>query len=633
MKKQVGYDSFFKDFMGKYENTAHRLSLQNASFEDIKQNAIQKEIDSLGEYLANEVGFGGYGIGGSIIIKDDERLKKSYLSKHITTDEIRSTNGTFGFWMDIGIHRTLSIMFESEEISQVLRNNPMVGARLGALAYTKLSWNATQGSIREVERFLHYPDFEEEFDEEKEVMDKEPWVVPITGSLHDDIRANYIAKQLRKFGFDDMKRYIFDLVDYFSYKQVRNWIQSGMSSRIFTPIPVNLTHKETQQFLLCFDEDYASKVCAENEDIFTERAVSAQKVLMRQARLGSSKIAQLLMGNDITSTVGTEPLYVPVRTASTSNEMCATDKALPSLNTYIMCSLAIDGIDRAVDDQLQGVFNPAAKERSLVEDIEDENCFLYEKLIYQSALLDRERLQFQELRGQIRDREKKKGVFVRTCDYQKLIRAADDANKQEQEISKLREIIQSKSDTDQSKIQKINNQAARIEKLERKIADLEKKLQRAEENAMLARQAEEESAEQVKSLQVMIDRMISAEDEQETGEELETDVFDNLNIVCVGGHQTWANSMKKLHENVKIFDADGPTPPDESIKKADALWIQSNCLAHRVFYKVVNIARANKVPIRYFSYAGHIQCKKQILEDTKRSLRSSAEQAEHGKTS
>ena len=367
MKKEKN-KPFSNDLVKSLENTTPtcRLSLRNASFEEIKQSAIQRDLEEFSEYLADEVGLNGHSIGSQILLRADERLRKAYLSKHITRDEIKATMGSFGLWFSIGTHHTESEIFESEDISEIIKTKPSILARLGAIMYLKLSWNATKDRVKEVERFLCYADFPEKFDEEKEVMDNAPWVVPITGSLYDDIRANFIAKQLLKLDYEGVKKYIQHLLDYFIYTQMRYWVESGMRSKIYALLPINMTHREAMEFLQIFDDEYGEKLCAENEECFTECATSMQKVLMRQARLGNARIVQLLMGNCIGGNVGNETLYVPIRTATTSNEMCSTDKALPSLNAYIMCGMTIGGVNEAVNNQINGVFNPAAKERSLL---------------------------------------------------------------------------------------------------------------------------------------------------------------------------------------------------------------------------------------------------------------------------
>lgn len=55
-------------------------------------------------------------------------------------------------------------------------------------------------------------------------------------------------------------------------------------------------------------------------------------------------------------------------------------------------------------------------------------------------------------------------------------------------------------------------------------------------------------------------------------------------------------------------------PNADTIRNADAVWIQTNALSHSYFYKIINTAREYKIPVRYFGYASARKCAEEIVE-------------------
>ena len=53
-------------------------------------------------------------------------------------------------------------------------------------------------------------------------------------------------------------------------------------------------------------------------------------------------------------------------------------------------------------------------------------------------------------------------------------------------------------------------------------------------------------------------------------------------------------------------------------RKADAIWIQTNAMCHSQYYKVVDEAKKNNIPIRYFSFASPNKCAEQFVQEDKK---------------
>ena len=84
-------------------------------------------------------------------------------------------------------------------------------------------------------------------------------------------------------------------------------------------------------------------------------------------------------------------------------------------------------------------------------------------------------------------------------------------------------------------------------------------------------------------------------------------------IVSFGGHDTWFRAIKGMFDNVVFIDRDR-IPDENLIKNADCVWIQWNNLKHKHYYKIINCARANRIPVRYFKYASPQKCAFQLVE-------------------
>ncbi len=82
--------------------------------------------------------------------------------------------------------------------------------------------------------------------------------------------------------------------------------------------------------------------------------------------------------------------------------------------------------------------------------------------------------------------------------------------------------------------------------------------------------------------------------------------------ICIfGGHATWIKGLKESFVNARFFK-DGDLHSIDVIRNAEEIWIQSNAISHSFYGKVVDAARANKVPVRYFEYAGILKCIEQV---------------------
>lgn len=86
-------------------------------------------------------------------------------------------------------------------------------------------------------------------------------------------------------------------------------------------------------------------------------------------------------------------------------------------------------------------------------------------------------------------------------------------------------------------------------------------------------------------------------------------------VVC-GGHPSWLRAIRLLLKNVRFVDC--VSPDSNLIRNADAVWIQANAITHAFYYNIINTARANAVPLKYFSFAGAEKCAEEIINFDRR---------------
>lgn len=85
-------------------------------------------------------------------------------------------------------------------------------------------------------------------------------------------------------------------------------------------------------------------------------------------------------------------------------------------------------------------------------------------------------------------------------------------------------------------------------------------------------------------------------------------------VLIFGGHETWLKAIRPLLPGARFFEPDS-LPDLGVLKSADAVWIQSNALSHKFFYRVIHSARKENIPVRYFGYASARKCAEQLVMD------------------
>lgn len=181
------------------------------------------------------------------------------------------------------------------------------------------------------------------------------------------------------------------------------------------------------------------------------------------------------------------------------------------------------------------------------------------------------------------------------------VRSESDEYSDEDDIETLKKKIQDQKKQIVSLKRSLHTEA-------RKASDLNVKYEEkaADENAML---------QELKDLREIVFNSrenIEQTPEKETEAEFPVRITDRK-IVSFGGFESWLKTMKEYLPDVKFVSPD-VIPNTELIRNSDEIWIQTNCMSHSPFYKIINIAKENKKIIRYFKYSSPKKCAVQLLE-------------------
>lgn len=88
-------------------------------------------------------------------------------------------------------------------------------------------------------------------------------------------------------------------------------------------------------------------------------------------------------------------------------------------------------------------------------------------------------------------------------------------------------------------------------------------------------------------------------------------------VVAFGGHDSWLREIKFKVPDVRFMGENISNA--EIIRRADVIWIQTNCIGHAAYYGVTNLARRYNRKVRYFQYASAAKCAEQIAEEEEKS--------------
>ena len=161
-----------------------------------------------------------------------------------------------------------------------------------------------------------------------------------------------------------------------------------------------------------------------------------------------------------------------------------------------------------------------------------------------------------------------------------------------------------------------------IKELKAEIRRLRSALHDAERAARDVRQEldaeKKQAAQDLRELADLREIVFSQEQEEENAEEeprLELPYTVVRETLVFGGHDSWLKAIKPMFKgNIRFIDRDYVFDT-AIIRRAEAIWIQTNSISHKQYYRIVDTARQFKKPVRYFGNASATKCAAQLIEN------------------
>ena len=156
-----------------------------------------------------------------------------------------------------------------------------------------------------------------------------------------------------------------------------------------------------------------------------------------------------------------------------------------------------------------------------------------------------------------------------------------------------------------------------IDRLRGALHEADKAARQSRKELEEERKTSELERRELADLRELIFRQLLSE-EEETEADIDDAVFPYTvqnDTLVFGGHDTWVKAIKPLFKgNVRFVDKNYVFDP-VIIRRTEIIWIQTNAIAHKQFYRIVDAARLYKKTVRYFTYAGVKKCAIQIVEN------------------
>ena len=146
------------------------------------------------------------------------------------------------------------------------------------------------------------------------------------------------------------------------------------------------------------------------------------------------------------------------------------------------------------------------------------------------------------------------------------------------------------------------------------ISSLNSEKKKAESTAELEKNRNDHLAKELADLRELIFLLNSNEEQEDiVPDEIKYPVKTDEKIISFGGHLSWIKEMRKRFPDV-VFVEPETTPNITQIQNANSIWVQTNCISHGNYYRILNTVKGKDIPIRYFLYSSADKCSKQLAE-------------------
>ena len=119
--------------------------------------------------------------------------------------------------------------------------------------------------------------------------------------------------------------------------------------------------------------------------------------------------------------------------------------------------------------------------------------------------------------------------------------------------------------------------------------------------------------------EVVFHQQSGAEEEKAEESKISFPYHTSRRLVAFGGHDSWLREIKFKLPDVRFMSDDISSP--EIIKRADVVWIQTNCIGHKSYNIIIDLARKYSRKVRYFAYASATKCAEQVVEEEENAVK------------
>ena len=245
-----------------------------------------------------------------------------------------------------------------------------------------------------------------------------------------------------------------------------------------------------------------------------------------------------------------------------------------------------------------------------------------ERYEYTGAVLPRDMHRFDDLKKELRARGLKPSQANTLCAMMNII---GEVSRQRFDFSKYADQDDWEGDWNFEEEDAGDDLEAENEKLKAELTKMRK--QAKEANYNLSRQNRElkdqlekasetmgEMRQELADLRdVVFNQQNMVEEEKAEESKITFPYHTTRRIVAFGGHDSWLREIKFKLPDVRFMSDDISSP--EIIKRADVVWIQTNCIGHKSYYTIIDLARKYGRKVRYFAYASATKCAEQVVEE------------------
>ena len=265
----------------------------------------------------------------------------------------------------------------------------------------------------------------------------------------------------------------------------------------------------------------------------------------------------------------------------------------------------------------------------LYEDDDDPHDASLAQLVYQytGAILPRDMNRFDGLKKELRAKGLKPSQVSTLCAMMNIL---GEVSRQRFDFSKYAD----QDDWDDWDVEEDaieDDLTSENEKLKTELAKLRK--QAKEANYNLSRENRElkdhlekmevETGEMRQELadlrEVVFNQQSRAEEEITEESKISFPYHTSRRLVAFGGHDSWLREIKFKLPDVRFMSDDISSP--EIIKRADVVWIQTNCIGHKSYNIIIDLARKYSRKVRYFAYASATKCAEQVVAEEENAVK------------